>query len=255
MTAVHHVRCGSLLAPHSPLVVCHCLLLEDGGRLALVDAGIGVADARDPEGRVGPRAIAMAGFRFDEADTAVRRVEERGFTAADVTDVVLTHGDADHAGGLADFPRARVHLAAEEHAAITGGNPRYRPPLFAHGPDWRPYPTSGRKWFGLEARPVALGFAAEVLLIPLFGHTPGHCGVAVRQGDGWLLHAGDAYYLRVELATDAHPVSRLAAQLADDDARRKASLEELRRLHRDHAGEVELFGYHDAGELPGMSGV
>ncbi len=29
-------------------------------------------------------------------------------------------------------------------------------------------------------------------LVPLFGHTRGHCGVAVRTEQGWLFHAGDA---------------------------------------------------------------
>jgi len=31
--------------------------------------------------------------------------------AASVTDVVLTHADPDHVGGLADLPHARVHLS------------------------------------------------------------------------------------------------------------------------------------------------
>ena len=100
-----------------------------------------------------------------------------------------------------------------------------------------------------------LGFESEVLLVPLFGHTLGHCGVAVRQGDRWALHVGDAYYLRVELTTDDHPVSVLTAQRADDDAQRRASLEHLRRLARDHADEIDLFGYHDPGEFPEAGGV
>jgi glyoxylase-like metal-dependent hydrolase (beta-lactamase superfamily II) len=99
-------------------------------------------------------------------------------------------------------------------------------------------------------RPVELGFSSEVLLIPLFGHTLGHCGVAVRRGNRWLLHAGDAYYLRVELATDDHPVSHVASQRADDDAQRRASLEHLRRLVCDHGDEVDVIGYHDLMALP-----
>lgn len=97
---------------------------------------------------------------------------------------------------------------------------------------------------------VALGFPSEVLLVPLFGHTLGHCGVAVQQGSRWVLHVGDAYYLRAELATDEHPVSGLAATRADDDELRRAALEELRRLARNHAGEIDLVCYHDASELP-----
>jgi glyoxylase-like metal-dependent hydrolase (beta-lactamase superfamily II) len=206
-------------------------------------------DCRDPDGRVGREAIAAAGFQFREEDTAARQLERLGFRRESVTDVLLTHADPDHAGGLADFPLARVHVSAEEHVALGSGNPRYRPPQFAHGPRWVPHGPSDRRWFGLEARPVELG-GGEVFLVPLFGHTIGHCGVAVRTGGRWLLHAGDAYYLRAELGADDHPVSALAALRADDDPRRVASLEELRRLARDHAGEVVMVGYHDVSEFP-----
>ena len=102
----------------------------------------------------------------------------------------------------------------------------------------------------MEARPVLTGFSSEVLLIPLFGHTLGHCGVAVQQGARWLLHVGDAYYLRAELFEDNHPVSALAAQRADNDEWRQASLSELRRLMKDYSDEIEMTGYHDITELP-----
>jgi glyoxylase-like metal-dependent hydrolase (beta-lactamase superfamily II) len=84
----------------------------------------------------------------------------------------------------------------------------------------------------------------------LFGHTLGHCGVAVRIGDRWLLHVGDAYYLRVELSTDNHPVSALATMRADDDVLRRESLAFLRFVAQEHGTEVDLFGYHDFTEFP-----
>lgn len=250
MTTLRHLNCGTLHAPPHPPAACHCLLLEDPAGLALVDTGIGLLDVRDPEGRIGRQLIDLAGFQFHEDQTAARQVEKLGFRPADVRHVVLTHADPDHTGGLADFPHARVHVSEEEHAAVARGHWRYLPAHFGHGPRWQTHPPSARRWFGLEARPVDLGFAAEVLLVPLFGHTHGHCGVAVRRGDRWALHVGDAYYLRVELVTDDHPVSALAAQRADDNARRVASLDHLRRLARDHAAEVDLFGYHDFTEFP-----
>lgn len=74
--------------------------------------------------------------------------------------------------------------------------------------------------------------------------------VVFRTGDRWLLYVGDAYYLRVELETDDHPVSVLAALRADDGTRRRASLDELRRLARDHTPEIDLVGYHDVSEFP-----
>lgn len=250
MTTVRHLNCGWLHAPPSPRASCHCLLVETPLGLALVDTGIGLLDVRDPDGRVGPEAVAAAGFQFRDEDTAARQVERLGFRPADVRHVLLTHADPDHAGGLADFPHARVHAAAEELDALRSGNPRYRPVQFDHEPRWVPHPSSAERWFGLEARRADLGAGVEVLLVPLFGHTLGHCGVAVRTGDRWVLHVGDAYYLRVELATDDHPVSALAALRADDDARRRASLDQLRRLARDHGGEIDLLGYHDVGEFP-----
>lgn len=250
MTTIHHINCGTLVVPSYPTVVCHCLLLQEGRHLALVDTGIGLQDVRNPVERLGQPLIDMAGFRFNESDTAVRRIEALGFDPEDVRHIVLTHGDPDHAGGLADFPKARVHISEEELARISSGRGRYVPSQFAHGPTWKVCGPSTRKWFGSEARPIEAEFSSEVLLIPLFGHTLGHCGVAVRQEGGWLLHVGDAYYLRAELTTADHPVSGIATQRADDDGQRRASLERLRQLVRDHGSEVALIGYHDRGELP-----
>ncbi|HTE21341.1 MAG TPA: MBL fold metallo-hydrolase [Armatimonadota bacterium] len=251
MTTIHHINCGTLHAPPHPKAICHCLLLEDRNGLALVDTGIGLLESRHPVERLGQPLIDMVGYRFHEADTAVRRVEALGFRPEDVRHAVLTHCDPDHTGGLADLPHLQVHVAEEERASLARGHFRYVPLQFAHGPDWRTYAPSPRRWFGLEARPVALGFESEVLLIPLFGHTLGHCGVAVQQGERWVLHVGDSYYLRVELTSSDHPVCQLTAQRAVDDAQRRASLEEVRRLVRDHGEEIELFGYHDSAEFPG----
>jgi hypothetical protein len=75
--------------------------------------------------------------------------------------------------------------------------------------------------------------------IPLFGHALGHCGAAIRQGTRWLLHVEDANYLRVEIGTDDHSVSLLAAQRAVD-AKLRASVERLRRPARDHGDEIDL---------------
>ena len=54
----------------------------------------------------------------------------------------------------------------------------------------------------------------------------------------------------LELASDDHPVSQLATLRADDERLRQSSLAELRRLAREHADEIELFGYHDFTEFP-----
>lgn len=247
VTKIHHLNCGVLHVPPGPRASCHCLLIEGGEGLALVDTGIGWHDVARPLERIGQSLIDMAGFQFHEDLTAIRQVERLGFCASDVSDIVLTHGDPDHTGGLADFPTARVHIAVEEHDQVIAGAPRYVAAHFDHRPRWVTHAPSSREcdWYGLSARRVEFAGGPEILLVPLPGHTLGHCGVAIRQGDRWLLHVGDAYYLRVELTTDDHPVSALASLRAEDDAQRRTSLEHLRRLIHDHGEWIAMFGYHD----------
>ena len=245
---IHHLNCGVLHAPPHPRAACHCLLLELDGRLVLADTGIGLEDIARPMDRIGRQTVEAAGFQFHEELTAVRQIERLGFRSADVSDIILTHGDPDHAGGLADFPTATVHISAEEHAGLESGDPRYSRAQFAHGPKWTVHSSSTERWFGLESRALRIGGGVDVRLIPLFGHTRGHCGVAVGHEGGRILYVGDAYYLRAELSTVDHPVSALAALRADDDGQRRASLTELRRLAREHA-EIEMFGYHDFSEF------
>jgi glyoxylase-like metal-dependent hydrolase (beta-lactamase superfamily II) len=52
------------------------------------------------------------------------------------------------------------------------------------------YEEMGGKWYDFDA--IHLPFEPEMYLLPLFGHTSGHCGVAVKDRDGWLLHVADA---------------------------------------------------------------
>lgn len=253
MTTIHHINCGTLLVPGYPTVICHCLLLEDQSGLALVDTGIGLLDVQHPVERLGKELIDLAGFQFHQEDTAVRRIEKLGFSPEEVKHICLTHGDPDHAGGLADFPNARIHISQEELDHLRSGHWRYVSSQFEHQPQWHPHKSVGRKWFGLDARPLPLGFSSEILLVPLFGHTLGHCGVAIQQGNRWLLHVGDAYYLQAELMQDDHPVSAITTQRADNDEWRRTSLSELRRLMKDHRDEIDMIGYHDITELPELA--
>jgi len=252
MVNIHHLNCGTLVVPSFPTVVCHCLAIVEGQEAVLIDTGIGLLDAKDPVGRLGQDLIDAAGFRFNESDTAAARLDAIGIERDQVRNIVLTHADPDHTGGLGDFPESRVHISTEELDQINAEHPRYARPLFSHGPHWNPVgPSETREdWFGLAARRVDAPVSTDILLVPLPGHTLGHCGVAVRRGEHWVLHVGDAYYMRGELSDPDHPAGQLAAIRAEDDAQRRESLDQIRRIARDHADEVTMFGYHDISELP-----
>jgi glyoxylase-like metal-dependent hydrolase (beta-lactamase superfamily II) len=196
---------------------------------------------------------------LDLAETALAQVHGLGYAAADVTDIALTHLDLDHAGGLGDFPQARVHVLGDELEAATHPRlrerARYVAAQWAHGPRWQRHSVAGDAWFGLQSV-TALG--DDVVLVPLRGHTRGHCGVAVRRTDGgWLLHAGDSYFSAGEKETPptAPPGLRMfQALMSVDDLARRHNQERLRELHAAHGAEVTVFSAHDPQEYAALSG-
>jgi glyoxylase-like metal-dependent hydrolase (beta-lactamase superfamily II) len=171
---------------------------------------------------------------------------------------VLTHLDFDHAGGLEDFPEATIHvMSAESRAAgerqgmIARG--RYRPRQWDGVIRWERYESRGESWFGFECVRDLKGLPPEVLLIPLVGHTWGHAGVAVGRSEGWLLHAGDAYFHEREMnvmAPGCPPGLRAYQTMMEVDRKaRLANQERLRTLARTHGDSVRIVCAHDTAEF------
>jgi glyoxylase-like metal-dependent hydrolase (beta-lactamase superfamily II) len=210
------------------------------------------------EGRLGRAFTALAGARLDPAQTALEQVRALGHDPHDVRDIVLTHLDLDHAGGLSDFPWARVHVHRNELAAARRPSRRerlrYVSAQWRHGPQWVEHAEGGDDWFGFAA---VQAVSDDVLMVPLHGHTRGHCGVAVRRpGGGWLLHAGDAYFFAGDKETPRScppGVRAYQAGLAVDGRSRVENLARLQALHRDHGtggdGQIGMFCAHDRSEL------
>ena len=254
---VHHLNCASMRPLATAPMVAHCLLVERPAGLLLVDTGFGSADCADPR-RLGQPFRAVVRPVLDPAETAVAQVRALGLDPADVTDIALTHLDLDHVGGLADFPAARVHVYADEldaalHPTVRERG-RYLPVQRAHGPTWVRHDVAGDDWFGFGS---VTALDDDVVLIPLQGHTRGHCGVAVRRPDGgWLLHAGDSYFHASEKLTPPAPPMALKAfqgLLAVDNRRRLANQERLRELQRSHADDVTIFCAHDPEEYAALA--
>ena len=237
--------------------VIHCLLVDTGDGIALVDTGWGMRDCTDPSPAVRQFAD-IVGCSRDLGETAIQQVAALGHDPADVKHIFMTHLHLDHAGGLPDFPEALVHASASEINACA--HPRsliewraYRPEHWAHGPKWQAHIPQGDHWFGLDcAPPVRIG-ETEFVMVPFAGHTRGHCAVAVRMGDRWLLHCGDAYgyYRQVgPVQPYSHPSGKLMETMLTMAFKmpRRHWLS-LRGLLQAHGDQVQTFCAHDAHEF------
>jgi glyoxylase-like metal-dependent hydrolase (beta-lactamase superfamily II) len=266
---VHHLNCGTLRPAggrytdgRSPVLararlVCHCLLAESDAGLVLVDTGFGCEDIAATCPRLSRLRTALLRPALDPAETARAQVEALGYSQRDVRHIVLTHLDFDHAGGVRDFPLATVHVYEDELIAAMAAHgslarARYRSAQWGGGVRWRAYRLRGDRWHAFEAVRDLEGLPPEFLLVPLPGHTRGHCGVAVRGEGRWLLHAGDAYHHRGELdaASRCPPLLRGYEWLTAADRRAAlANRQRLRDLAARDGGLVDIFCAHDAVEF------
>ena len=125
---------------------------------------------------------------------------------------------------------------------------------------WRVHATAagGESWFGFECVRDVAGLSADVLLVPLPGHTFGHAGIAVRQSAGWLLLAGDAYFHHREMDAErpwCTPGLRLYQTMMEKDRElRLLNQRRLRQLKQEHGAQVDVFSAHDIPEFERLSG-
>jgi glyoxylase-like metal-dependent hydrolase (beta-lactamase superfamily II) len=266
---IHHLSCGTscpvggrLVSSALERVECHCLLVECDAGLVLVDSGLGLAELSRTPSRFEATAAFHRWVRDPEA-AAVRQIVHLGFKPADVRHIVLTHLDVDHAGGILDFPAATVHVMGDElDAARRPGTllERWRYKSFAatERTRWERHSVrAGEPWLDFACVRDLPGLPPEILMIPLSGHTRGHAGIAIATPQGWLLHAGDAYYERASLATAGDP--RRPPQLrvfergihVDFDAAMR-NQRRIAELIATKAGEVRVFCSHDRFELDTM---
>jgi glyoxylase-like metal-dependent hydrolase (beta-lactamase superfamily II) len=265
---IHHLNCGTLCPWGGRLtggtgglrspghMVCHCWLVESEQGLILVDTGLGTASLRHPEEQLGANLMRLGRPKLLLEECATEQIQKLGFQTTDVRHIILTHLDNDHAGGLSDFPHAQVHVFHEEYRAMTvcatwKEQVRYQGAPWAHRPVWKTHHVQGDRWFGFECVRQPLGLPPEVLLVPLPGHTRGHCGVAIAGNNGWLLHAGDAYFQKEEIETGStSPILEVFEYLdAVDGTLRKQNLVRLHQLAMQHGHELTIHCSHDVREL------
>ena len=241
----------------------HCQLIETNSGLILVDTGFGLNDVREPEERLSSFFLKLLKPEFREELTAIRQIEALGYDLKDVRHIILTHLDFDHAGGLDDFPWAHVHLMEEEqNSALLQktwlDRQRYRPAQWRNRTKWNVYrPSTGESWYGLKRVQKLYGITDEVTLIPLYGHTFGHAGVAMKNNSKWLLNAGDAYFYHKEMSQKPCCTPGLTFyqnMMEKDHEQRVYNQKLLRNIKHFNGEEIEIFCSHDVVEFERLSG-
>ena len=137
----------------------------------------------------------------------------------------------------------------EHETATSGGAFRglvYMKDHWKHKPNWQIHDSANEvEWFGFRALPVLEQSNLQILLVPLPGHTRGHCGVAVGDSGCWILHCGDAIALN---ALKTKPGSISARPLGPN-------FPKLHRLAIQHAEAVRVMPAHvRTNEIPVLAG-
>ncbi|MEP9379410.1 MBL fold metallo-hydrolase [Aquabacter sp. CN5-332] len=164
----------------------NAFVVERAGRLAIIDAGMGAGIGAGGGPGLGKVAGALADARFDRA-----KVEA----------VLMTHLHIDHAGGTfgedgtAFFPNAELVVQQKEADFWTDDGMWSRAP-------------SDMDYLFRAARTALAAYAGRVRLVsgavelwpgltalPLPGHTPGHAGIWIADGDDSLLVWGDVMHV------------------------------------------------------------
>ncbi len=166
------------------LLVARVLVLRGEGRLAIVDAAVG-----DKEG-----AKFRDIYAVSRSPGLPETLAAAGIAREDVTDVILTHLHFDHAGGstrrdgeriVPAFPRATYHVQRRNLEQARRPNERDRASYLAE--NFEPLEEAGV----LRAREPDEEILPGVFARVVEGHTPGQQMIAVGDGAGEVVFAGD----------------------------------------------------------------
>ena len=210
------------------------LVVHPRGRL-LFDTGVHCQTITDAVGRLGAERAQRFGIRSAPGDDVVSQLAGLGVAPAEVDVVANSHFHFDHCGGNEFFPHARFLVQRREadaaRAAVATPTERYRPSAQDFDHPLRYEPIDGaHDVFG----------DGTVVLVPTYGHTPGHQSLMVRAGkDTRLVFTADACYTQANLDRDLLPL------VVWDEAEMSRSLGALRKL-RDSDGATLFYGHDPA---------
>ena len=201
-----------------------CWVIDHPEGVIVVDVGE-VPAVFEPRGvDFGARLLVdRGGLKLTPCDDFAVQLRDCGFTPEDVDTVVLTHLHFDHAGALERFPNAEVLVSRRDwyaHRLLPLGSSIHRwsdsvdptPITYEDGP------------FGPFSKSHVVTDAADVIVVPTPGHTPGHQSVIVREDDRLLFLAGDTTFTERQLLENEVPGISLDAKTS------RRTMQRIRRL-------------------------
>jgi glyoxylase-like metal-dependent hydrolase (beta-lactamase superfamily II) len=163
-------------------LACRCLLIRDGGRVVLCEAGIGAFFAPDLRRRFGVQ---------EERHVLIEQLAAIGVAPGDVDVVVLSHLHFDHAGGVLSpfregaplelvFPRAHYVVGVAAWQRALAPHPRDRASFVAELPQLLERTGRLERVEGDRSHVLGDGYRFH----QSHGHTPGMllCEVATARG-------------------------------------------------------------------------
>lgn len=207
-------------------------LVETDKDKILVDAGFPPWYRDDPQAAAHEDGLGEFGriLKLEREHFPEAQLDKIGLRPADITQLVVTHGDIDHVGFIHEFVHATIVVGAAEHAA--------GPPRYFGGKSRMSWPADATYRLIAEDTEIAAG----VSVLPTPGHSAGHISLRVRlQNSGVVLLAGDAINRAEELETG----------LNSGGSDQRAALASTRRLVELTRVEQAMLVYgHDPDQWP-----
>ncbi len=219
MPRIHHLDAGTLrpvlgasITP-SGVLACRVIVIElDDDRLALIDTGIGAAARLHPRRHLGAGAAAALKADRDPGGNrrrAARRARPRSGARDRHPHHAPRHGSRRRPRRLPGSDGAPAPQGAGGRAEpLPTERPRYRKANWSHAVRWEPFGEGGARRASstaLRHTPTCCQAAASSRSAAR-AFPAAHTGYAIPlDGDGgWLVHAGDCFYVAGQIAPDDH---------------------------------------------------